>query len=94
MTIQARLKAMRQHEAAGILEVSRPYISQLMGGERKPSLVMVVKAADALGCDDAELGASCRAWVADGVQDGTPEAVDASESEAEAGPTSRGEACA
>lgn len=79
MTIQTRLKAMRQQDAARILAVSRPYVSQLIAKVRLPSMELAVKAADALGCDDAELGRSCRAWVSgeDGDDHGSPPVGDA-----------------
>ena len=79
MTIQTRLKAMRQQDAARILAVSRPYVSQLIAKVRLPSMELAVKAADALGCDDAELGRSCRAWVSgeDGDDHGSPPIGDA-----------------
>lgn len=64
MTIQDRLKTMKQRDAAAAIGVSRPYIAQMIRGIRVPSLRVVAGAADALGCDDAEIGASVRRWCA------------------------------
>lgn len=53
---------MKQREAAELLGISRPYVAQLLKGSRLPSVTVVVKAGNALGCDDAEIGASVREW--------------------------------
>lgn len=64
MTIQEKLGAMKQREAAKRLGISRPYVAQLIKGVRKPSVFTIIKVGDALECDDAEIVASVRAWAA------------------------------
>ncbi len=60
MTIRTRLKGMKQREAATIIGRSRSYVSQIVSGDRVPSLETVAKCSAALRLEDAEIGASVR----------------------------------
>jgi hypothetical protein len=62
MTIQERLKALKRVEAAKLLVTTPGFVSDLIHAKRIPSVVTINKAANALGCDDAEIGASVRVW--------------------------------
>lgn len=46
---------MTQAELAALVEITRPYLSQLENGERNLSLSLQKRLADALGCDPRDL---------------------------------------
>ncbi len=62
MTIQDRLRKLKQREAASLLGVSRPFVAQLIKNIRAPSVITIIRAGDSLGCDDAEIVKSVRVW--------------------------------
>ena len=58
MTIRDRLAQMTHRQAAELVGVSRPFVSQIARGSRKPSIDTVAALSAKLGLDDAEIGAS------------------------------------
>lgn len=62
MTIQQRLRAMKQIDASKKCGLSRPFVAQIARGVRTPSVVTIARISTALGCSDEEIGASVREW--------------------------------
>lgn len=64
-TIQERLGEMRQEDAADVLKLSRSYTSQILSGERVPTLQTVVHTAKTLGLSKTEIADSAVGFVED-----------------------------
>jgi DNA-binding transcriptional regulator YdaS (Cro superfamily) len=63
MTLRERLQSMKQAKAAKFIKGSRPYVSQVISGERVMSPERFVAVGDKLKMSDEDLGRSLRECV-------------------------------